>query len=120
MRFRLVLALVAVAACGGGSSDGGPTTPIIPTTPNTPVATTSVSLQSNLFNPADILVAPSATITFTNTDGINHNVIFANQAIAPISEWASGARTTTMPATAGTYSYTCTLHPGMNGTVKVQ
>ena len=120
MRVHLVLALVAAAACGGGSSDGLPTTPIIPTTPNNPIATTSVSLQSSQFNPADILVAPSATVTFTNSDGINHNVIFANQAITPISEWASGARTTTMPAAAGTYNYTCTLHPGMNGTVKVQ
>jgi plastocyanin len=25
-----------------------------------------------------------------------------------------------MPATAGTYAYTCTIHGGMNGTVKVQ
>ena len=120
MRFRLMLALVAMAACGGGGSDRTPTTPIIPTTPSNPVATTAVSLQSNLFNPADILVAPSATVTFTNTDGIAHNVTFANQGITSVPNWASGDRTAKMPATAGTYSYTCTIHPGMNGSVKVQ
>lgn len=119
MRYRLVLALVIAAACGGGGSDG-PTTPIIPTTPNTPVATTSVSLQSNLFNPADIVVAPSAVVTFTNTDNLAHNVTFANQSIASVGNWTSGDRTVTMPAAPGTYSYTCTIHAGMNGTVKVQ
>ncbi len=59
-------------------------------------------------------------MTFTNNDGINHDVIFANQAITPVGVWASGARTVAMPAARGTYSYTCTLHAGMNGTVKVE
>ncbi|HET9012820.1 MAG TPA: plastocyanin/azurin family copper-binding protein [Gemmatimonadaceae bacterium] len=121
MRFRLVSALLIAAACGGGGgSDGGPTAPIIPSTPATPVATTSVSLQSNLFNPENIVVSPSAVVTFTNNDNIAHNVVFANQAIGSVGQWSSGDRTITMPATAGTYSYTCTIHAGMNGTVKVQ
>ncbi len=121
IRFRLVLALVTVAACGGGgSSDNNPTTPTTPTTPATPIATTSVTLQNNLFDPAAIVVSPSAVVTFTNSDGIAHNVSFANTSIASVPNWTSGARTVAMPATAGTYSYTCTIHAGMNGTVKVQ
>ena len=121
MRFRLMLALVIAAACGGGGGGSdGPTTPIIPTTPSTPVATTAVSLQGNVFNPADIVVVPSAVVTFTNTDNIAHNVTFANQNIGSVGNWNSGDRTVTMPAAAGTYSYTCTIHAGMNGTVKVQ
>jgi len=120
LRFRLMLAVVAVVACGGGGSDNNPTNPIIPSTPANPIATTSVSMQNDLFNPADIVVAPSAVVTFTNTDGIAHNVTFANQGIASIGNWTSGDRTATMPATPGTYSYTCTIHAGMNGTVKVQ
>jgi plastocyanin len=120
MRFRLTLALVAVAACGGGGgSDSTPTNPITPT-PNTPIATTAVSLKDDVFNPADIVVSPSAVVTFTNNDGIAHNVNFANQNIAAVANWNSGDRTVTMPATTGTYNYTCTIHPGMNGTVKVQ
>jgi len=120
MRFRRVLDLtlaIALAACGGSDS---PSAPIIPSTPDAPVATTSVSLQNNLFNPANIVVAPSAVVTFSNNDGINHNVIFASQNIASITEWAAGTRTATMPAAPGTYSYTCTIHAGMSGTIKVQ
>ena len=121
MRFPLVLAFVAVTACGGGSSgDGTPTTPIVPKTPGTPVATTSVSLRSNLFDPVDIVVAPSATITYSNADGRDHDVTFANQTITSVPRWTTGDRTVAMPAAADTYRYTCTLHAGMNGTVKVQ
>jgi plastocyanin len=118
MRLRLAFALVVAAACGGGSDS--PTTPIIPSTPAVPIATNSVSLQNNVYSPANIVVAPSSVVTFSNTDGISHNVIFANQNITSITDWVTGDRTATMPTAAGTYSYTCTLHAGMNGTVKVQ
>ena len=120
MRCIHLLALVVAASCGGGGGSSTPTTPVVPVTPTAPVATIAVSLKSNQFNPPDILVAPSATVTFTNNDGITHNVTFASADIASISNWSTGDRTAKMPAPAGTYSYTCTIHPGMNGTVKVQ
>jgi plastocyanin len=114
-----MLAIVAVAACGGGGSDG-PTVPFIPSTPGNPIATTSVSLQNDLFNPANIVVSPGAVVTFSNNDNLAHNVIFANQGINSVDSWSSGDRTVTMPATAGTYNYTCTIHAGMSGSVKVE
>ena len=121
MRCIRLLALVVAASCGGGGgSSSTPTTPVVPVTPTAPVATTAVSLKSNQINPPDILVAPSATVTFSNNDGIAHNVTFASTDIATIGNWSSGDRTARMPAPAGTYAYTCTIHPGMNGTVKVQ
>ena len=120
MRSRFMIATFALAAaCGGGGSDTPPIPPI-PSAPDNPVATTAVSLQGDAFNPTHILVGPSAVVTFTNNDRIAHNVMFANQNITSITDWTSGDRTTTMPSTPGTYSYTCTIHPGMSGTVKVQ
>jgi plastocyanin len=120
-RFRLILALVAATACGGGgggSSDGGTTNP--PPPPPPPVATNAISLQGSRFEPSDIVVAPSTTVTFTNNDATTHNVIFANQGIAAVGDWSGGNRTTVMPAAPGTYTFTCTHHAGMNGSVKVQ
>ena len=120
MRSRLILLpFAAVVACGGGGSDttapgtggggGG----------STPVATTSVAMQTNAFTPRSIRVAPSATVTWTNSDGYAHNVVFSGT-VGAISDFATGSRTLQMPAAAGTYNYTCNLHPGMSGTVTVQ
>ena len=121
MRVGIALAFVAVTACGGGGSSGGtPTGPVTPSTPAAPIATTSVTLQGSAFDPAHIVVAPGATVTFNNTDGISHNVIFAGQAVTPIADWTSGNRTAVMPTAVGTYNYSCTIHAGMSGSVKVQ
>jgi len=72
------------------------------------------------FNPPAILVALSATVTWTNQDNTAHNVTFSNSSITSIGDFSSGAKSTTMPSATGTYSYRCTIHPGMNGTVTVQ
>jgi|SRR5688572_12282210 len=119
MRSRLILLpFAALLACGGGGSDttgpgtggggGGGT-----------VATTSVDMQGDRFTPAAIRVAPSATVTWTNSDGYNHNVIFGGT-VGTIATFATGTRTLQMPAAAGTYAYSCNLHTGMSGSVTVQ
>ena len=119
---KLVVMASVVAACGGGSPTEG-------TPPpggggggggSTPVATTAVTIQGSAFVPQAIRVAPGAAVTWNNTDAIDHNVSFASTAVTDIASWSSGSRTTTMPATAGTYQYSCSLHAGMSGSVQVQ
>jgi plastocyanin len=110
-------------ACGGSSDTTSP-----PPTNNggggggggNPVVTTSVDMKSNAFTPAAIKVAPSATVNFTNSDGYAHNVIFDGGTITGATDFSSGTKSVTMPATAGTYAYHCSRHAGMNGSVQVQ
>jgi plastocyanin len=110
--------LAAVLACGGGSDT---TSPGGGGGGGSAVATTSVTMQGTAFNPPAIRVAPGATVTWTNADGFAHNVRFAASAASiAIADFATGSRTLQMPAAAGTYTYTCGLHPGMNGSVTVQ
>jgi len=113
-------------ACGGGgySNSGSsnnptsPNTPTTPTTPATPQATDKVSVQNNSFSPADIQVAPGATVTWTWVqDASDHNVTFSD-GVASTSK-SSGTYTRTFNSV-GTFPYSCTLHPGMNGTVTVK
>jgi plastocyanin len=124
MRSRVALfPLVALLACGGGSDSttnpppgggggggGG----------GNPTATTAVDMKNITFTPAAIKVSPSATVTWTNSDNIAHNVTF-DGGVGASGNFSSGTAALVMPATAGTYAYHCTIHGvGMSGTVLVQ
>ena len=85
-----------------------------------PVTTTSVTMQGTAFNPPDIRVSPSAVVTWTNMDAINHNVTFSEAAIGATTNFSTGSKSLAMPAAPGTYNYRCTIHAGMSGTVLVQ
>lgn len=124
----LVSALVGVLACGGGGG-GGPTGPSTPTTPGGPSPSASVTMSSatdtygsatNSFSPSSVSIARNGTVTWTNGTGVVHNVSFSGTgAPANIGDHSSGVNTRTFPA-AGTFSYQCTNHPGMTGSVTVQ
>ena len=106
-------ALVAAAGCGGsgGSYGSGPT--------NTGGSTsTQIAVKNNLFDPSSTTVPVGSTVTWTWAAGaVIHNVTFSD---GPKSaDQSSGTYTRTF-TTAGTYAYNCTIHPGMNGSVKVQ
>ena len=113
---------LTVAGCGGdsptdggngggdgGGGDGGPT------------VTTSVAVSNNFFNPISIQVSPDATVTWTWGAASNpHNVTFASTQITSSSTQTSGTYQTAMPTATGVYTYECTIHAGMNGSVTVQ
>lgn len=113
--------VVALSACGGGGYGGSTGGGGGVTNPGTnPVVINAVTISGSAFTPPDIQVAPSTAVTFTNNDGFNHNVTFTSSAVTSTGDFASGAKTVTLPATAGTYAYRCTIHAGMTGSVKVQ
>ncbi len=102
-----LLALAAVA-CQSSSSAG---TPVAPATD-----TATVTLTGLEFTPADIRVKTGTIVTWRWADGaIPHNII------------GDGFRSETKPEGTfshrfeqkGTFSYYCSLHPKMTGTVDV-
>lgn len=119
-----VAVLVLLSACGGGGGDGSPTAPSnnppgTPSTPTTPAVNEIIANTSNVFNPSTLTVSRGTTVTFT-FQATTHNVTFANVTGAPsnVSNTAnSGVQR--LFATAGSFGYDCTLHPGMSGTVIV-
>jgi len=124
MRSRLMILPLAAAilACGGGSDSTGPLTTGGNNTGGTPpVAATAVDMSNFAFTPKAIKVASGATVTWTNTDGVAHNVTFDGGAVAASGTIAGGAaKALVMPTAAGTYPYRCTFHSGMTGSVVVQ
>ena len=114
--------ILAVAACGGdptgngddggggGGGGGG--------------ATTSVTVGNDFFNSPDIIVDPSATVTWTWAGGSpepGHNVTFASGRIADSPTQTTGTYAVTMPTAPAVYSYMCTIHGAaiMSGSVTV-
>ncbi len=73
------------------------------------------------FSPAELIVAVGTRVTWTNRDDIPHTVtdVATPRAMRspPMDTGESFAFTFDKP---GTYSYFCSLHPHMQGTVVVQ
>jgi plastocyanin len=112
--------IALAAACGGGYGDGYTSAPPggNPTPPPTPTATNAVSVSDNQFAPTSIRVAPGTTVTWTWAQvSSQHNVTFQAGASDNL---ANGATFSRAFPTAGTFTYQCTLHPGMTGTVTVE
>jgi plastocyanin len=79
----------------------------------------TASSTANTFSPACVRVAVGGTVTWT-FGTLGHNVDFSGAgAPADIPERTNASEQRTF-ATAGNFSYTCTLHAGMNGRVIVQ
>src|SRR5579884_471791 len=81
-------------------------------------AGSGVTIANFAFAPGSITVAPGTTVTWTNTDSVAHTVT------ADDKSWGSGSLSKnatysfsfTQP---GTYTYHCSIHPDMTGTIIV-
>jgi len=129
-RFLAATALVVAASCGGGGGDygsvSGPsgqnpggTSGGTQTGGTSPVQTNSVSVSDNFFSPINAQVAIGSTVTWTWSSGASaHNVTFGDGSTS--GDKGGGATFSRTFNAAGTFSYHCTLHPGMDGSVIVQ
>ena len=130
-----ILAAAALSACGGGSDSygNGPTNPGGSTNPGgTPgVATNTVVIAEQAFNPGVVNVTPGTTVTWEwkacTDDGyggyggcVSHNVTFDDGSNIASSTQSTGTFSRTFN-TAGTYKYHCVVHgAGMSGQVTVK
>jgi plastocyanin len=106
---------VLLAATGCGSDSGGDTT-APPPADNTVAATPSLT-----FSPATLTVSAGEQVTFA-FGTVGHNVFFDTQTGAPSNIEGTNA-SVNVPrtfSTAGSFHYTCHIHPGMQGTIVVQ
>jgi plastocyanin len=119
LRLGIVAGLIGVTI---GCSSYSPSTPSGGTdTAGTPVSIVSHAdtLTNTAYAPNPITIGVGATITWTNNDTIAHT------STGDDGSWNSGTIeagqrfSRTFPA-AGTFSYHCTIHPGMVGSVTVR
>jgi plastocyanin len=80
-------------------------------------STAAVTIRSLAFNPADVNIMTGDTVVWTNDDGVAHNVSGGSFLSGNFNSSPSTFQHTfTQP---GTYSYFCSLHSGMTGSVNV-
>ena len=116
MKTIAMLGVVGVLlGCGGSGS--APTSPPGPPLP----AGTVRATPSLAFTPGTSTVTVGATVTF-DFGSVAHNVFFDAHSGAPPDIPGNNVNTSVGRtfATAGSYSYSCHIHPNMHGTVIVQ
>ena len=122
IRFAFILAtIVAASSCGGGYS--APTTPSTPSTGSnngTPISIVAGAraLTTTAYNPNPLTVSAGTTVTWTNNDTTTHTATSDNGtfngSVGPNQQFSFTF------ANKGTFTYHCSIHPGMKGTVVVR
>ena len=82
-------------------------------------AVATVSMDHNTFIPGEITVAPGTTVTWVNNENMPHTVADSNKAFRSKTLVKDASFSFTF-ATAGDYSYLCSIHPNMKGKVIVK
>ena len=118
------LILTVSIGCGGSSSTTLPSSPSPTPSPSGQTATVSIvagarTLTTSAYAPNPIDVMAGTTITWMNNDTIAHDAT-ANDGSWGSGTLAAGAQFSRVFSTAGTFTYHCTIHPGMVGTVTVR
>jgi plastocyanin len=111
----LLLASLALLAAGCGSSNDTNTTPSAPASGNGP----KVDMKNIAFDPKTTTVKVGQTVTWTNQDDVEHNVVATKGATFESSTFGKGGTYRYKATKPGTIQYTCTLHPGMDATLTV-
>ncbi len=121
-------AALATAGCGNGNPSasagaggGASAVTAAATLPGTPVATIDAT-SALKFEPDTTTAKVGDVILFKNTSsGIPHNVTFddASASSATSATLQFGDTWSVKFSTAGTYTYNCTFHPGMKGTLTI-
>jgi plastocyanin len=120
LRMSLLMGLLGLTtACGSSYSPPSPTPP--DSGGGTPVSIVRGAdrLTTTAYSPNPITVTTGATITWKNDDTIAHT------STGDDGSWnsgtiAAGATFSRTFSNAGRFTYHCTIHPGMVGTVNVQ
>jgi plastocyanin len=79
-----------------------------------------VIIDNFSFSPKTFTVPAGATVTWTNHDKVSHAVMSADNQFQKSPVLKPGNSFSNTFATAGTYSYFCSIHPRMTGKIVVK
>lgn len=129
---KLILIILAVVLVGAGayffmsqqqqqkqSSTNEPVVTQAPTTQEQTESSTEVTIENFSYSPATITIKAGDTVTWTNNDSVAHTATADDESF-DTGLLEKGQSTSVTFDTPGTYTYHCTPHPNMKGTVVVE
>jgi plastocyanin len=101
--------VVGAGACRRESADGNVREPVVHT----------VTIETMAFRPSTVTVRPGDRVVWVNKDFFPHTAtmpggLFDSGSIEPEASW------TFTPEATGMLEYTCTFHPTMKATIRVE
>ncbi|HWI21094.1 MAG TPA: plastocyanin/azurin family copper-binding protein [Baekduia sp.] len=125
-----VLATAALVAAGCGDDNDKSDNSAAPAGKAEPTATATtgdttagagvaISMKDIQFDPKDQTAKVGDKVTWTNDDSVDHNVTATEGEDFKSDNFGNGETFSYTLDKAGTIKYTCTLHPGMDGTLTV-
>ncbi len=120
-RLTVTLAASALLLAGCSSSGNSSSGTATATTSSAAAAADTIVIKNFSFSPATLTVAPGTKVTVTNEDSVTHTVTStASPHAFDTGDVSAGATLTfTAPTKAGTYTYICTIHTYMHGSLTV-
>lgn len=124
----LLLTVIVTGGCAHGGGGSGPSTaPADSTTAAATTGTTGTTTAAagitirNFDFGTPLTVSPGAMVSVTNMDSAGHTVTADQGSAFDVDVKGSGGTATfTAPSAPGTYTYHCTYHPNMHGTLTVK
>ena len=113
LAFLLLVALASLTNMRGKEAEPKASIPLR-------ASETEVIIDNFSFSPKTTAVPIGATVTWTNHDNVPHVITSADDQFKKSPLLKAGQRFSNAFATAGTYSYFCSIHPRMTGKIIVK
>lgn len=118
VRFGIAVSVLALAAACGSNNSSTPTTPTSTGTPVT-IVQGAQTMTTTAYNPNPLTISAGTTVTWNNADSIVHTATSDNGTFSSGNINAGGNFSFTF-TNKGTFTYHCSIHPNMVGTIMVQ
>ncbi|MDD1685960.1 cupredoxin family copper-binding protein [Methanoregula sp.] len=122
LAFCTACTILVLLACMVAGCTSYPSAPVTATPPAVTGGGNTIAIKNFAFEPGSLTVKTGTTVSWTNQDSVSHIIASDTGSPVPFSSDSlpNGASYSFTFTQAGTYSYHCTIHPSMKGTVIVQ
>jgi len=115
----LLATFAAVSACGTNGANGPGSPPTAPTVAPRQVTVDVAEINGPYsFYPSPLMVQSDQTVVWHNFDTVTHHIVF-DQGLIDTGTLAPGTLSQPMAIGEGHWSYHCSIHPTMVGSVTI-